>query len=218
MRLRKKPWARPELDAWPSFINNPEEYIGRWKEHFGNDNPIYMELGCGKGGFIAQLAPAHLDINYIAIDIKDEVLGLAKRKLENGYKEIGEEPKNIALMAHDIEKIGEIVAPEDRVERIYINFCNPWQRKAKHKKHRLTHTRQLNKYRTFLQDGGEIYFKTDCDVLFEDSLEYFAESGFTVKYITRDLHKSDYVGNVKTEHEDMYTEQGIKIKFCIAVK
>ena len=99
---------------------------------------------------------------------------------------------------------------------IYINFCNPWGRE-KHKKRRLTHTRQLTHYKTFLKKDGEIFFKTDDDGLFEESLTYFSESGFTLTYITRDLHNSDVKDNIQTEHEKMFSEQGIKIKFCIAV-
>lgn len=216
MRLRKKPWARPELDAWKSFINQPEEYKGCWNKYFENNNPIHMELGCGKGGFICQLAPHNLDINYIAIDIKDEVLGLAKRKLEGEYKKINAEPKNIALMAQDIERIHMILAPEDKIERIYINFCNPWTQKERHEKHRLTHSKQLALYKEFLHKDGAIHFKTDSDVLFEDSLLYFKESGFEVTYITYDLHSSGYEFNIETEHETMYAQEGIKIKFCIA--
>lgn len=216
MRLRKKPWARPELDAWESFVNKPIKRKGCWDEYFGNQNPIHMELGCGKGGFISQIAPKYPDINYIAIDIKDEVLGLAKRKLEHAYEEANIPPNNIALMAQNIEQIDFILAPEDAIERIYINFCNPWTRKARHEKHRLTHTKQLTLYKEFLKKGAEIHFKTDSDILFADSLEYFKESGFTITYITYDLHDSDYKFNVETEHENMYTQEGIKIKFCIA--
>ncbi|MGL4773786.1 MAG: tRNA (guanosine(46)-N7)-methyltransferase TrmB, partial [Clostridium sp.] len=99
--------------------------------------------------------------------------------------------------------------------RIYINFCNPWP-KERHKKRRLTHNRQLEKYKTFLRPEGEIWFKTDDDPLFEESLEYFKESGFNIEYITYDLHKSGFKGNVVTEHEKMFTGMGIKTKFLIA--
>ncbi len=110
-----------------------------------------------------------------------------------------------------------MLGKEDYAERIYINFCNPWPR-GKHKKRRLTHTRQLIQYRDFLVDGGEIHFKTDDDELFEESLEYFAESGFEIVYITRDLHNSGYEPNLMTEHEKMFSDEGIKIKFLIAKK
>lgn len=218
MRLRKKPWARPELESCDFFIVNPKEYKGKWKELFGNDKPIYLELGCGKGTFMAVHGSQNPDINYIAIDIKDEVLVLAKRNIEKAFEEAGRPAvDNVKLMAQEILIINEILGENDCIDRIYINFCNPWP-KDRHKKRRLTHNRQLDKYRTFLKDKGEIYFKTDDDELFEESLEYFKESKFTIKYITYDLHNSDFEGNVPTEHENMFTEQGIKTKFLIAVK
>lgn len=199
------------------FVINPKEYKGKWKEFFGNDKPIYLELGCGKGTFMAVHASENPDINYIAIDIKDEVLGLAKRNIEKAYEEKNRKTDNVKLMAQEIGLISEILSEEDVVSRIYINFCNPWP-KEKHKKRRLTHMRQLEQYKTFLKSEGEIYFKTDDDELFEESLEYFNEAGFRIKYITYDLHNSDVEGNVQTEHEKMFSEQGIKIKFLIAMK
>lgn len=217
MRMRKKPWARPELEACDFFIINPKEYKGKWRKFFGNDKPIYLELGCGKGTFIAVHGSENQDINYIAIDIKDEVLGLAKRNIEKAYVDKGKSPDNIKLMAQEIGLINEILSEEDVISRIYINFCNPWP-KEKHKKRRLTHTRQLDQYKMFLRSEGEIYFKTDDDELFEESLKYFNEAGFKVTYITYDLHESDFIGNVETEHERMFTKQGIKIKFLIAIK
>ncbi|MFW2500234.1 tRNA (guanosine(46)-N7)-methyltransferase TrmB [Clostridium diolis] len=217
MRMRKKPWARPELEGCDFFVINPKEYKGKWKEFFGNDKPIYLELGCGKGTFMAVHASENPDINYIAIDIKDEVLGLAKRNIEKAYEEKNRKSDNVKLMAQEIGLISEILSEEDVVSRIYINFCNPWP-KEKHKKRRLTHMRQLEQYKTFLKSEGEIYFKTDDDELFEESLEYFNEAGFRIKYITYDLHNSDVEGNVQTEHEKMFSEQGIKIKFLVAMK
>ena len=215
MRLRKKPWARPELEACNFFIVNPSEYKGKWRESFNNDNPIYLELGCGKGTFVAVHGSENPNINYVAIDIKDEVLVLAKRNIENAYNEKGLEVNNLKLMAQEIFLINDVFGKEDIVDRIYINFCNPWP-KERHKKRRLTYPTQLEKYKEFLSKDGRIYFKTDDDELFEESLVYFKESGFEIEYITYDLHKSDFVGNVRTEHENMFSEQGIKIKCLIA--
>ena len=218
MRLRKKPWARPELESCDFFIVNPKEYKGKWKELFGNDKPIYLELGCGKGTFMAVHGSQNPDINYIAIDIKDEVLVLAKRNIEKAFEEAGRPVvDNVKLMAQEILIINEILGEDDCIDRIYINFCNPWP-KDRHKKRRLTHNRQLDQYRTFLKDKGEIYFKTDDDELFEESLEYFKESSFKIVYKSFDLHNSDFKENIITEHENMFTEQGIKTKFLIAVK
>ncbi len=217
MRMRKKPWARPELESCNFFIVNPKENKGKWNESFNNENPIYLELGCGKGVFVAVHGSNNENINYIAIDIKDEVLGLAKRNIEKAYKEKNKELNNIKLMAQEIGLINEMLDENDKISRIYINFCNPWPKK-KHKKRRLTHTRQLIQYRNFLKENGEIWFKTDDDELFEESLEYFKEGKFRIEYITYDLHTSGFEGNIQTEHERMFTEQGIKTKFLIAIK
>lgn len=217
MRIRYKKWARPELEASGFYIDNPEELKGKWNEFYNNNNPIHLELGCGKGQFISQLSSKNLDINYLAIDLVDAMLGLAKRNIEEIYKEKNIEPNNIAITRFDIERILLILEESDNIQRIYINFCNPWP-KGKHRKKRLTHTRQLDKYKQFLKPNSEIYFKTDDDALFESSILYFKESGFNIEKLTRDLHNEDIFdgNNIETEHEKMFSEQGIKIKALIA--
>jgi len=217
VRIRYKKWARPELEASKFYEDNPEEWKGKWKEHFTKtSNPIHLELGCGKGQFISKLAVENQNTNYIAIDLVDAMLGLAKRNIENAYKEENIEPENVIITRFDIERINLILDKKDNIERIYINFCNPWP-KGKHRKKRLTHSKQLEKYKQFLQPNAEIYFKTDDDGLFESSLIYLEESGFKVVSKTYDLHKEPiFKNNIETEHEKMFTEQGIKIKACIA--
>ncbi|MFR8233885.1 MAG: tRNA (guanosine(46)-N7)-methyltransferase TrmB [Clostridia bacterium] len=216
MRIRFKKWARPELEASKFYIDNPEELKGKWKEKFENNNPIHLELGCGKGQFISNLAVENQNVNYIAIDLVDAMLGLAKRNVEKEYNERNIEPNNILLTRFDIERIGLILDKKDNIERIYINFCNPWP-KGKHRKKRLTHSRQLEKYKGFLKEGGEIFFKTDDDDLFNSSLIYFEESGFEIIKKTYDLHSDGiFEKNIETEHEKMFSEQGIKIKALIA--
>ena len=141
--------------------------------------PLWLELGCGKGQFMASLASSHPEINFIAIDIKSEVLVLAKRKIEAAYAKCQLPLDNIRILSQDIERIHTLLLPQDQVERIYINFCNPWSQKAKHRKRRLTHPRQLEQYKTFLAPGGEIWFKTDDDSLFADSVHYFEAVSYT---------------------------------------
>lgn len=213
MRIRYKKWARPELEASPFYVDNPETKRGKWKDSFKNPSlPLYLELGCGKGNFIAEMASRHKEVNYIAIDLVDAMLGLAKRNVEQTYKEKNLVIDNIYLTRFDIERIGLILSKEDEIERIYINFCNPWPR-GKHHKKRLTHIRQLEKYKEFLKPGGEIYFKTDDDNLFLESLEYFKQADFEIVKKTDDLHQEkDFWENIETEHEKMFSEQGIKIK------
>jgi len=220
MRIRYKKWARPELEASKFYIDDPENWKGKWSSFFANaGNPIHLELGCGKGQFISSLAVQNSQINYIAIDLVDAMLGLAKRNIEQAYKNANKEVDNLALTRFDIERILLILDNQDKIDRIYINFCNPWP-KGKHRKKRLTHTRQLEKYKEFLTPGGEIYFKTDDIDLFNSSLIYFEEAGYTVKKKTYDLHaESNFWGdidNIETEHEKMFSEQGIHINALIA--
>ncbi len=211
MRMRFKRWAGPELDACPFFIRHPEQYLGKWHSLFAREQPVDLELGCGKGFFLAGAAPWNPQTNYIGIDIKDAVLGPAKRYIERAYQVAQREPDNILLTALDIERIKTAMGPEDAVHRIYINFCNPWP-KPKHHKRRLTHPRQLEQYKKILEPGGEIFFKTDDAPLFSDTLGYLRECGFTVTWKTDDLHANCPPENVMTEHEIMFVEKHIKIK------
>ncbi len=217
MRIRYKKWARPELEASKFYEDEPEKWKGNWKEHFEySKNPFMLELGCGKGHFIAKLALENQNINYLAIDLVDAMLGLAKRNVEESYRESNMELNNVLLTRFDIERINLILDKKDSVERIYINFCNPWPR-GKHRKKRLTHTKQLEKYKEFLKPNAEIYFKTDDDELFGASLGYFEESGFEILRKTYDLHQEPiFESNIETEHEKMFSEQGIKIKALVA--
>ena len=220
MRIRFKKWARPELEESEFYIDNPEEYKGKWKTLFKNNNPIHIELGCGKGSFISSLASKNTNINYIAIDLVDAMLGLAKRNIETTYKNKNKQINNVYITRYDIERILNIFDKDDEIERIYINFCNPWPR-GKHHKKRLTHTRQLDKYKTFLINGGKIYFKTDDDNLFNDTLTYLKDSEFILEKLTYDLADEENFWeeeNIVTEHEKMFSEQGIKIKALIAEK
>lgn len=211
MRIRNKPWAKEELAASTFYVQNPEEYKGKWKTFFANSiNPIYVELGCGKGFFVKKAAKQNPKINYIAIDLIDAILGVANRNIQEEFE--GKEINNIALLRYDVEEIDNILDKQDNVERIYINFCNPWP-KPRHKKRRLTHIRQLEKYKKFLSPKGEIYFKTDDDELFKESLEYFKEAGFKALKITHDLHnEQNFWENIETEHEIKFKQEGIKIK------
>ena len=212
MRLRRKPWARPELAACPFFVDTPRELLGRWHAQFGNGAPLYVELGCGKGGFLAEAVLRYPEANFLGVDIKSEVLVLAKRKVEQSLAGVQRGAGRVRLTAVNIERIGEVLNMEDRCERIYINFCNPWPKK-KSQKHRLTHPRQLESYKLFLPVGGEIHFKTDHDGLFEDTLGYFAECGYEVTEICRDVPAGE---GIETEHERMFRAAGIPIKRAVA--
>ena len=219
MRMRFKPYAHDELMAADFHVHEPLIWGGKWHAQYARpEQPFVLELGCGKGGFISQLACAHPENNYLGIDITDKVLILAKRKIEAAYTEAGRPIDNVKIMSTDIERIKGVLTAEDTVSRIYINFCNPWSKNASSNKHRLTYPRQLIQYREFLKDSGEIYFKTDDDDLFRDSLEYFPASGYEITWKTFDLHENEPEWNIRTEHEGMFTEMGIKIKALIAKK
>lgn len=215
MRIRKKKWAQPELDACDFFVKESEAKRGLWRDSFKNKAPLYLEVGCGKGGFIAKLALQNPNINFLAVDIKSDMLGVARRNIVSAFESEKKEVENILLAAKNVEKIEEIISPDDKIERIYINFCNPWP-KTGHKKRRLTHPTKLEKYKQFLIKDGEIRFKTDDDELFCESIDYFKESGFDITYITYDLHSSEITDNIMTEHEKMFSDEGIKIKYLVA--
>ena len=231
MRMKFKPWARKELETSPFYIDNPQDYKNKWITAFEKKQDIHLELGCGKGNFIAKVSKQNQDINYIAIDLVDAMLGMAKRNVEAEYgirkstdaeaveDEIEKQKvvKNLKLIRYDIARISDIFGEQDKIKRIYINFCNPWPR-GKHHKKRLTHERQLEQYKKFLQ--GKIFFKTDDDGLFEASIKSFERSGYKIEKVTYDLSKEldfwDEEKNIETEHEKMFTEKGIKIKALIA--
>ena len=143
-------------------------------------------------------------------------MGLAKRNVEKEYLAANRQIHNVLLTSYEIEIIQNILSNEDKVERIYINFCNPWP-KARHNKKRLTHPKQLEKYKIFLKPEGEIYFKTDDIHLFEASVKYLEESGFKIISKTYNLHEEPiWENNIETEHERMFEEQGIPTKALIA--
>ena len=214
MRIRKKKWARPELAACPFYVHEPKTAAGTWGERFKKQQPIHLDLGCGKCTFLAKLAHREKDVNFIGIDISEDILGVARRNIE---AEFGEEPvENVNLLSYNIEKLDTLFAPDEKAARIYVNFCNPWQKAGDHKR-RLTHTRQLLSYKPLLAPGGEIWFKTDNDPLFAFSLEQFEQEGWELREVTHDLHANGPVG-VMTDYEAKFYDQGITINRCVAVK
>ena len=214
MRIRRKPWARPELAACPFCIDEPEKQLGHWHQMFEREQPLHLELGCGKGGFMAQKAVANPDINFLAVDIKSDILGLTKRNIEAAFARQERPVDNVRIFAYDIERILQVLSKEDVVDRIYINFCDPWPR-SNQKKRRLTHGNFLQLYRRVLPLGGEIHFKSDNDKLFEWSLEEIPRFGFQLSQVTRDLHAGGPVG-VMTDYEAKFYQQGVTINRCVA--
>lgn len=212
MRRRKKKGADIKLLSYTDcvFHENVEEMAGKWHERFGNENPIHIEVGTGKGQFITTLAELNPDKNYIAMEIKEEVL------LHAVYKAKEKGLTNILFIWGDVKMLPEYFDVAE-LARIYVNFCDPWP-KNRWAKRRLTHSDFLNIYRRVLDENGEIHFKTDNEKLFEFSLNEIAENDWKLKNISLDLANSNYEGNVTTEYEDKFMAQGMKIYRLEAAK
>ncbi|RXT04801.1 tRNA (guanosine(46)-N7)-methyltransferase TrmB [Ammoniphilus sp. CFH 90114] len=206
MRLRKKPWVKDEIVSYGRLVVlDPEKNRGQWKEWFGNDQPIHIELGTGKGNFITTLAEQNPSVNYIGVEVREEVLISAVRKAANKGL------TNITFLWFNITKIDEVFA-EDEVSRIFLNFSDPWP-KSGHAKRRLTHTEFLKRYKKILERGQEIHLKTDNEKLFEFSLNELSNNDFRLKNITLDLHNSKFeeAKSVMTEYEQKFVSRGMKI-------
>ena len=209
MRLRHIKGAEEEIAESPYVVQDPQSLKGRWHEFFGNDNPIRIEVGMGKGKFIMELAQMNPDINYVGIERYSSVLlrGLQKRA------EL--ELSNIYFMCVDAKGLSEIFAPEE-VERIYLNFSDPWP-KDRHAKRRLTSPEFMKVYDQILRKDGTVEFKTDNQDLFTYSLESIPEAGWKIDAYTRDLHHSEMAeGNVMTEYEVKFSSMGNPICKLIA--
>lgn len=212
MRLRKKKWITEAIQDYAEIvILDVEEigYNGCWQKLFGNNRPIHLEVGTGKGRFIVETAVANPSINYIGLEKHVDVLYYAAKFAKE------KKVPNLRLIVGDASDIDKIFAPGE-INQLYINFCDPWP-KDRHAKRRLTHENFLAKYKTVLVPGGEIHFKTDNRVLFEFSLSELARSGFCIKNDTFDLHNTSCEDNIMTEYEMKFSQQGMKICRCEAV-
>ncbi|VGS34406.1 tRNA (guanine-N(7)-)-methyltransferase [Streptococcus pyogenes] len=201
MRVRKRKGAEEHLANNPHYvILNPEDAKGRWHDVFGNDRPIHIEVGSGKGGFITGMALKNPDINYIGIDIQLSVLSYALDKV------LASEVPNVKLLRVDGSSLTNYFE-DGEVDMMYLNFSDPWP-KTKHEKRRLTYKDFLDTYKRILLEHGEIHFKTDNRGLFEYSLASFSQYGMTLRQIWLDLHASNYEGNVMTEYEEKFSNKG----------
>ncbi|WP_168121033.1 tRNA (guanosine(46)-N7)-methyltransferase TrmB [Paenibacillus sp. HB172176] len=212
MRLRGRKGIRESLEGQPELVVlDATLHRGKWSAFFGNDNPIYVELGMGKGRFISQMSVRNPHINFIGVDMYDELLRRASEKARDAWEEKGvDSPPNLALLRANIEGIESMFAPAE-LERIYLNFSDPWP-KAKHARRRLTHGRFLTKYREILNGNGEIHFKTDSQSLFEFSLNSFADMELVMRNISLHLHKdAPREDLVFTEYEMKFMERGENI-------
>lgn len=209
MRLRGRKGIRESLEGQPELVVlDASPHRGKWREFFGNDNPIYVELGMGKGRFISQMSVRNPHINFVGVDMYDELLRRASEKARIAWEEKGEAtPPNLALLRANIEGIEMMFAPGE-LERVYLNFSDPWP-KSKHARRRLTHQRFVSKYIELLNERGEIHFKTDSQSLFEFSLNSFADMELVMRNISLHLHKEGPREDlVFTEYEMKFMEKG----------
>ena len=207
MRLRYKPWAKDKLLEYPQYvIHEPEQYRGNWDNVFAVRQPIHIEIGTGKGRFITEMAKENPTINYIGIELQVSVIVSALDRL------IDTDLPNCKLMNANALELEKYFAPGD-VDRVYLNFSDPWP-KNRHEKRRLTFESFLAVYENILKPQGEIHFKTDNQGLFEYSLMSFSNYGMLLKFVSLDLHTSDFEGNIMTEYEEKFSAKGNRIYRC----
>lgn len=210
MRLRRDPRATEYLAQDERVVQEPTAYKGKWHTLFGNDNPIHVEFGCGKGGFITELARRNPDINYVAAERAETVVYKACKKANRE-----ETPDNLVFVFEDMAKCLDIFEAGE-IDRLYLNFSDPWPKK-RHAKKRLTYRDFLKKYAIILGEKGEVHFKTDNKGLFASSIEEFSLEGWLMKNVTLDLHNSDMEDNIMTEYEKKFSEMGFTINRLEAV-
>ena len=202
MRLRNIPGAGEVIDNSPYCIKEPVELKGKWHDFLGNNNPIHIEVGMGKGRFLMDLARLHPEINYIGIERYTSVLLRAVQKMQE------DELPNVHFLCIDAATLPDIF-DRNEVDRIYLNFSDPWP-KARHAKRRLTSREFLARYDQILVQDGKVEFKTDNKELFEFSLEEVEEAGWNLEASTFDLHHNEEMvqGNVMTEYEEKFSSMG----------
>lgn len=202
MRLRNISGSRDVIAQSPYVVQKPQEEKGKWSELFGNDNPIYVEIGMGKGKFLHTLAELHPERNYVGIEKYSSVLLRAIQKQEQ------REAVNLKLLRMDAEEITEVFG-RGEVAGIYLNFSDPWP-KDRHAKRRLPSAQFLARYDEIVSEGGFVEFKTDNRPLFDFALEQLDESAWKADTVTYDLHADEALmaGNVMTEYEEKFSAAG----------
>lgn len=201
MRLRNVKNKDEIMKSSPYLIFNPKDYKGKWHEYFKNDNPIYIEVGMGKGDFIIENAIRYPNINFIGIEKFDSVIARALQKIPANLP-------NLCMIRMDAIEIEEVFDHE--IEAMYLNFSDPWPKK-RHSKRRLTSKNFLEKYDSIFKNDKKIEFKTDNMGLFEYSLISFVDYGYKIKDLSLDLHKLENNDNILTEYEEKFSKKGFRI-------
>lgn len=208
MRLRNVKNSNEIIETGKYYIKNPEDYKGKWNKLFKNNNPIYIEIGIGKGQFILNNALTYPNINYIGIEKYDSVIVRAIQKTNDI------ELNNLYLLKMDAINLLNVFDKE--IDTIYLNFSDPWPKK-RHAKKRLTSEVFLSIYDKIFKNNKKIIMKTDNIDLFNYSLESLENNGYKIEYITNDLSKEN-ISNIMTEYEEKFTNLGIKINMLVAIK
>lgn len=209
MRLKNVKGANEIIIKGRYYVDDPYINKGNWHKVFNNNNPIYIEIGIGKGKFIVENAIKYPNINFIGIEKYDSVLVRAIQKSNDL------ELNNLKLVRMDAKRIEEVFDHE--VDRIYLNFSDPWP-KDRHYKRRLTSYVFLDKYEHIFKNNKYIIMKTDNIDLFNFSLESLTNNGYTIEFKTNDLHSLNDIDNIMTEYEEKFSNKGIKINKLIARK
>lgn len=211
MRLRNVTGSREVIAESAYVVHEPKTYRGKWQELFGNANPIHIEIGMGKGRFIMDLARLHPEINYVGIEKYSSVL------LRGIQKMVQDPLPNLYFIRMEAEEITEVFA-EKEVDRIYLNFSDPWP-KDRHAKRRLPSREFLQRYHQILCSDGRIEFKTDNEALFQFALDELEPAGWHLDQMTKDLHHNEEMmqDNVMTEYEERFSSKGNPIyKYVIS--
>ena len=212
MRLRRKPWIDAAILDYADFVTpfggDWAVFAGAWQEVFGRSAPLHVEVGVGKGDFLTELAARHPAVNYVGLEVQQGVLYFAARKAAE------RELKNIRLLVFDAVHLEELFAPSE-VDRIYLNFSDPWPKK-RHAKRRLTSERFLARYRAVLKEGGEVHFKTDNAEFFAYSLTTLEREGWSIFRVTHDLHALGEPDPIMTEYERKFSARGARIGRLVA--
>lgn len=207
MRQRKIKDIDNKLAAYKAFtVEVPAANKGKWQEIFGNQNPIYLEIGCGKGQFITEMAKKYPERNFVAIEGHQSVVLRALEKTETA------QIANIRFVLEYVKDIRDFFA-DGELSGVYLNFSDPWP-KDRHAKRRLTYGKRLQQYRQIIADGGSICFKTDNEGLFAFTLEQIESENLEILEMSRDLHASEFAAeNITTEYEDKFAKTGKNINY-----
>ncbi|MCP8617161.1 tRNA (guanosine(46)-N7)-methyltransferase TrmB [Salirhabdus salicampi] len=209
MRLRNKPWADDFLKENDDIVvSSASSYKGSWKHAFQNDKPIHLEIGTGKGQFIANMAKQHPDVNFIGMERAKSVIVNAVQKVKDA------EVDNVRLINDNAIDLRDMFSKHE-IDLIYLNFSDPWP-KNRHEKRRLTYSLFLEQYQHIMKRGSQIVMKTDNKGLFEYSVVSFSQFGMVLEEVTLNLHELHDPLNVMTEYEEKFSKQGQPIYRCRA--